>query len=286
MDKIIDFFKNPQIIQTVLTIGVGYIVRTIILKLIHKNIKDTKLYHKVKRIISYTYFTVIFIILFTIWTETSSISTYLGLASAGLAIALKDLLINIAAWLFIMIRKPFVVGDRIEIKEQAGDVIDQRLFQFTVMEIGNWVSNDQSTGRLVHLPNSVVFTDPLANFTSGFDYIWSEVDVLLTFESDFKKAKKLFLDIAHKHGVTDEKQIQEKFKAASKKYMIFYKHLTPIVYTDVKDSGIMLSIRYLCNPYNRRNSIDKIWEDILDLTEAHKDIVLAYNTVRMIRNFD
>jgi len=218
-----------------------------------------------------------------IWTQTESMSTYLGLASAGIAIALKDLIINIAAWLFIMIKKPFVVGDRIEINNQSGDVIDQRLFQFTIMEIGNWVSNDQSTGRMIHMPNSIVFSHPLANFTSGFRYIWNEVHVLLTFESDYKKAKVLFQSIVEKHALKQTDHIEQELKSASKQYLIFYNILTPIVYTDVKDNGVMLSIRHLCKPQDRRMVIEKIWEDVLAVVQTNEDIDLAYNTVRMVK---
>ena len=80
-----------------------------------------------------------------------SIATYLGLLSAGIAIALKDVVSNFAGWLFIISRRPFSVGDRIQIGNHAGDVIDTRFFQFTLMEIGNWVNADQSTGRIIHI---------------------------------------------------------------------------------------------------------------------------------------
>jgi len=286
MDIILDFFNEPgnrNLIMTVLTLLIGYILRGVLIRIIHKNMKDMKTFYKTKQIITYVYFAVIILLLIAIWTQANSISTYLGLASAGIAIALSDLLINIAAWLFIMFRKPFTVGDRIEINGTAGDVIDQRLFQFTVMEIGNWVEADQSTGRMVHVPNSSVFKHPLFNYNSGFQYIWNEVHVLLTFESDYKKAKVLFQEIAEKHSLQQTSKMEEELKEASKKYMIYYNKLTPIIYTDVKDSGILLSIRYLCAHQNRRNTTQAIWEDILSVTEVHDDVTLAYNTYRVVK---
>ena len=136
-----------------------------------------------------------------IWFEAvGSVATVLALISAGLAIALKDPLTDMAGWIFIVWRRPFSVGDRIEIGNVAGDVIDLRLFQFTVLEIGNWVAADQSTGRLVHIPNARVFTEPQANFTQGFAYIWNELPVLVTFESDWRKAKELLREIVSRHG--------------------------------------------------------------------------------------
>jgi small-conductance mechanosensitive channel len=76
-------------------------------------------------------------------------STFLGLVAAGIAVALKDPLTNLAGWLFILWRRPFTAGDRVQIGEHKGDVIDLRLFRFTLLEIGNWVHADQSTGRLL-----------------------------------------------------------------------------------------------------------------------------------------
>ena len=92
-----------------------------------------------------------------------SLGTFLGLLSAGLAIALKDVVASMAGWIFILWRRPFQLGDRIQIGDRAGDVVDLRLFQFTLLEIGNWVDADQSTGRSIHVPNGAVFTEPLFN---------------------------------------------------------------------------------------------------------------------------
>jgi len=286
MDTIINFLKDPSnanIIYTVLILIGGYILRALLIRIIHKNMKDIKLFHRIKKITTYIYFGIITLLLIGIWIKPGSMGTYLGLASAGLAIALKDLLINIAAWAFIMIKKPFVVGDRVEIGDKAGDVIDQRVFQFTVMEIGNWVNSDQSTGRMIHIPNQMVFSYPLFNYSSGFKYIWNEVHVTLTFESDYKKAKALFLVIAEKYALHLTDSIEKELKEASKRYMVFYKNLTPIVYTEVKDSGVVLSIRYLCEPHGRRTTNEQIWEDVLTCVQENEDIELAYNTFRMVQ---
>ncbi|MCH4887644.1 mechanosensitive ion channel family protein [Acidaminobacter sp. JC074] len=275
-------YISMNIVYTALAIIIVYILRSLILRIIHRNMKDLKLYYKTRRTINYIYFGVVLLLLISIWSETSSMSTYLGLASAGIAIALSDLLVNIAAFVFMIFKKPFSVGDRIEINGHAGDVIDQRLFQFTVMEIGNWVSNDQSTGRMIHIPNRLIFNHPLFNYNAGFKFIWHEVHVMLTFESNHNKAKEMFLNIAGKYTVQKTDTLEKELKEASRKYLIYYNNLTPIVYTDVKDSGIVLSIRYLCEPQKRRTTHEKVWEDILDITNREEDINLAYNTMRFV----
>ena len=82
-------------------------------------------------------------------------------------------------------------------KAQPARLIDLRIFQFTLMEIGNWVDADQSTGRIVHVPNGSVFVTPLANYAKGFQYIWNEIPVLVTFESDWRRAKEILEGIAN-----------------------------------------------------------------------------------------
>ncbi|HEX9250738.1 MAG TPA: mechanosensitive ion channel domain-containing protein [Ignavibacteriaceae bacterium] len=210
--------------------------------------------------------------------------TFLGLLSAGVAIALKDPLVNMVSWAFILIRQPFKVGDRIQIGEVAGDVIDIRLFQFSIMEIGNWVDAEQSTGRIIHIPNGIVFTVPQANYTAEFQYIWNEIPVLVTFESDWKKAKQILTDIINKQGVLFSEGAERQLIEASKKFLIFYSKLTPIVYTLVKDSGVMLTMRYMCNPRERRMTEEKIWEDVLNKFAECDDIDLAYPTQRFYNN--
>jgi small-conductance mechanosensitive channel len=219
------------------------------------------------------------------WFEGfQSLSTFLGLLSAGVAIALKDPLVNLAGWAFIIWRKPFGVGDRIQLGDYQGDVIDQRLFAFTLMEIGNWVDAEQSTGRVIHVPNGKVFNEGLANYSRGFQYIWDEIPVLVTFESNWRKAKQILLEIGRKHGESLSESAEERIRRAARKFMIFYTKLTPTVYTCVKDCGVMLTIRYLCEPRQRRTNQQAIWEDILDAFEKCNDIDFAYPTQRFYNN--
>lgn len=247
--------------------------------------REVKVQYRIRKFVTYTTWSVAFLVVGRIWfTGFQALSTYLGLLSAGLAIALQSPLVNLAGWAFILWRKPFTVGDRVQIGDSRGDVIDQRIFMFSLLEIGNWVDADQSTGRVIHVPNGKVFTEVLANYGQGFHYIWNELPVLVTFESDWKKAKQLLLEIAHDHGEAIGAAAQDKLRDAAKKFMIFYNNLTPTVYTSVKDCGVMLTIRYLTDPRKRRGSEQELWEAILDAFSHHADIDFAYPTQRFYAN--
>ena len=271
-----------NLLYTAIAFAMLLLLRFVSIRVLLRNVEDARDRYYWTRAIRYTYGAIFLIAIIAIWlTEIRSIATFLGLVSAGLTIALKDLIVNAAGWLFILIRKPFSIGDRVSIGEHHGDVIDVRIFQFTINEIGNWVDADQSTGRIIHVPNGKVFLEPQANYTQGFSHIWNEIGVLITFESDWEKAKSKLGEIVNVHGASFTKSAEQRLREASKKYMILYNKLTPIVYTSVKDSGVMLTMRYLITPRRRRSSEQAIWEDVLKLVAANKDINLAYPTQRI-----
>ncbi|MEA2095153.1 MAG: mechanosensitive ion channel [Candidatus Cloacimonadota bacterium] len=274
-----------KLLESVILIIIIWLIKILIIKLINKNISEVKTQYHWRKLINSTFFIIILILVGRIWFKgTQSLVTYLGLVSAGVAIALKDVLANLAGWLYIISRRPFNVGDRVQIGEFAGDVIDQSFFEFTLLEIGNWVHADQSTGRLVHIPNGKIFSQDLANYDKGFKYLWNEIGVVVTFESDWQKAKNILLSIANTKGENISKKVENQIKRAAKKYMIYYKKLTPIVYTSVVDHGVKLTIRHLCETRKRRGYTEAIWEDILLEFAKNKNIELAYPTTRFFNN--
>ncbi len=273
-----------RIIFSVIILLVLWIFSSLIRRVIESKIKDVKNRYQWRKVINYITYILMFIFIGRIWLEgVHSLATFLGLVSAGIAIALKDVLTNLAGWIFIISRRPFEVGDRVEIDGSKGDVIDQRIYAFSILEIGNWVSGDRSTGRIIHIPNGKIFNKALANYDKGFKYIWNEIPILVTFESDWKKAKKVLLDIANQHSDVTSKNVERQIKRAARKFMIYYRNLTPIVYTDIKDSGILLTIRYLCETRKKRGSREKIQEAILDEFDKHNDIKFAYPTTRFYK---
>ncbi len=272
-----------KLVWSVIVIFIIFIGARVLNNLVYKRISDNKRYYPIKQKVNLIAGIIISLLLIFIWLDSmSNLTTYIGLLSAGIAIALKEIFTNIAGWLFIEARKPFEVGHRVLIGEQKGDVIDKRLFQFTLMEVSSYADGEQSTGRIIDIPNSFVFTHPTINYTKGFEYIWNEVKILLTFESNWKEAKEILLFIANRDTDITTERVGRQIRDASKRYMIHYNKLTPIVYTDIKESGIQLTIRYLCEPKRRRTTSNKIWEDVLEMIEEHQDINLAYPTKRVV----
>lgn len=266
------------ILWTVIALVAVLVLRHVFRRVIAANVEDA---YRANKVVNYVA-TFIFLITATfIWVDAfDQLGTYLGLVSAGIAIALADLLKNMAGWAYILTRRPLNVGDRIEVNKVKGDVVDVRLFRFSLMEVEGWVGAEQSTGRLVHVPNGVVFTTEVANYTEGFGYIWHEIPVLVTFESDWKLAEQVMLEILESEAPDIEGPAGATIRATARRYSIRVGTLTPTVYLTVKESGVQLTARFLVEARTRRGREDRIWRSILEAFAEQPTIDLAYPTVR------
>ena len=286
MDQIAESLNisRPALENIVLSVGVIVglvIIRLVVLRWIRTQTDDPEAQFRAKKITSTVATFIGLVTLAFIWIDAfNSLATYLGLLSAGVAVALGDLLKNMAGYAYIMTRHPCRIGDRVEIRGIKGDVIDIRMFRFTLMEVGNWVDADQSTGRLVHVPNGAVFVDALINYTEGFSHIWDEIPVQITFESDWSKAEEMMRDVIDEHAPDVESSARNRIRETAKEYQIKIGKLTPIVYLSVGESGVILTARYLVEARRRRTVNSEMWRGILEAFSAETSVDFAYPTVR------
>src|SRR5438046_5703146 len=211
---------SPQL-QTRLLVTVGTIVglwllRHFVLGFVYRRVQDPWGRYRWRKGVTYALVAVGVVLVGEAWfVGTAALRTYLVLVSAGLAIALKEPVSTLAGWAFIIWRRPFEVGDRIQIGLHAGDVIDLGLFQFTLNEIGAWVQADQSSGRIIQVTNGKIFTDPVANYNKGFRYIWNEVPVWVPTARDGRNGQRILGKIAVKHAEHLTAQAEQALLSAS-----------------------------------------------------------------------
>jgi small-conductance mechanosensitive channel len=288
IDRIADALNLTPVQSQLLLSGVWLLsltlIRWIVLAVVHRRIDDPGIWYRTQKLLSYTITFIGLVVLASIWIEGSGIATYVGLITAGLAIALSDVLKNLAGWLFIVLRRPFRLGERIEIGEHKGDVIDIRAFRFTLFEIaGERVDAEQPTGRLLHVPNGLVFTQPLANFTEGFQYVWHEIPVLVTFESDWEAAEQIMVDLLDELSPDEsETRAMDELRETMIEYRIGDMPIEPKVYVTVRDSGVLLTGRLLAEAHSLRQVEENVWRALLKAFAARDDIDLAYPTERRV----
>lgn len=258
---------------TIVTIIIINIFKEICFKIYLNGNKSEKDKYTYKRKIQLISTTLIFITTLIIWEAyIKNFMTLISFISAGTAIALRDVISNFFAGIYIRINKPFVLEDRIEVNGIKGDVVNINASNFDILEINERVNNEQSTGRIIHVPNSIVFTQPVKNYVTGFKYIWDEITVKVGLDTEVSSAKDLMYEIVTKNIIIQETpdKMQSQLRDASLDYRIYFNNLEPIIYTSVIDDHIELYIRYLVHPKKVRTVQDSIWLDIIDAHQNDK----------------
>ena len=173
----IDEMYISLILKTIIIVFLILILGKIGIKIIKKTKDSKKEYNytkKYKLIIKI----IIIVVIMVIWGKyVKNILTLISLVSAAFTIAIRDLIFNFFCGLYIKIVKPFQVEDRIEINEYKGDVVNINSMNFEILEVSNSDKTGQSTGIIIHLPNSIIFSYPLKNYNKAFKYIWDEITI-------------------------------------------------------------------------------------------------------------
>ncbi|HEX8789877.1 MAG TPA: mechanosensitive ion channel domain-containing protein [Polyangiaceae bacterium] len=259
-------------------------LQAVVRRVLARTVDDGSTRLQANKAVGYGLWLLAIVVLVKTWLpgDGSGMATYLGLLSAGVAIALQAPVTNLVAWIYIVLRRPFGIGSRIQIGRLTGDVVDIRPFRFLVLEVGNWVRDEQSTGRVVRVPNSFVFSSTIANYDDAFGYVWNEIEVIVTAESNWRSAKTALEKILLEHAEKLAPDVTTRIRLASESMHIRLGKLTPVVWTSMVDSGVCLTMRYLCKPRERRSSQSVMLESVLDVVGAMPDVDLAYPTVRVL----
>jgi small-conductance mechanosensitive channel len=273
-----------QIITLLLLLVV--LIKVLLFSFFDRFVKDPHQLHLCKqRTNSVTIFLVISLFLATFFTDgREAFFKYVSIMSAGLAIALHDSISNFSGWLFIGYKKPFAIGDRIAVGEALGDVIQINFLFTTVLEVGNnRLSAEQSTGRIIHIPNALVLRKEVTNYNQGFNYIWDEMEIVVTFESDWQKAKQILSEVANSVVGHFTELAKQESRKAERIFEIRSGKLTPIVYVKVLSQGVGLTMRFIVAPRQSRTMESRMWETILLRFNAEANIQFAYPTTRFYR---
>ena len=251
-----------------------------------KYITDNDRFYMANKIINFGNFILIMIILLFNYIENVSyLVTVLGFASAGIAIAMKDWFMSMLGWLVIVFGGSIHVGDRIRVDMEGmkyvGDVMDISLLRMTLLEditLSTYKVNRRA-GRIIFVPNNYVFTRMIANYShDSLKTVWDGIDVMITFDSNHKKAMHLAKEVARKYskGYTDitRKQLNK----LRHKYSLKNTNVEPRIYSFIEPIGLNISVWYLTNAYATLTLRSTISGDIIDAFNAEDDITIAYPT--------
>ena len=239
-------------------------------------VSDKKKYFRNRKIkISLTI--ICWLVVILIWKEQiKSLITLISFVSAAVTIALREIIFNFFAGLYINAKKVFEIEDRIEIKGIKGDVITMHSLGFEMLEIADGNEYEQSTGKIVHIPNSDVFSEPTKNFTKAFKYIWDEIIINIELDSDVEETKSYIYNILKNIEILKEipEKMENQVDDVTVQYRIYYNKLEPIIYTRINESHIELSLRYLVHPKKIRIVQNEIYLKVLE--EYNKGNIKLY----------
>jgi len=266
---ILNFIKeNTLIFRTIVVVVIFIILFNLILGFIRKKllkrakkkkqISNIKIFSKLLQII-FT-FLVLLIAFFSYIGSWTGLGVVAGLLTAGLGFALQKPITGIAAWIMVILKRPFDVGDRISIGDVKGEVYDITLTHIYIDEIGGEIKSDQRSGRNIMIPNHLLFEHNIVNYTLTNDYVLGEVVVDVTYESNLNKA----IEIAEKSILRFAKEFSNE---NDRKYSIRVK---------MAESSMILMIRFFAPIKIMQETSSNITKEIYDEIKKEKDVEIAY----------
>ncbi|MDG6223188.1 MAG: mechanosensitive ion channel [Candidatus Bathyarchaeota archaeon] len=266
-----------------LALTVIYFIFKIFLEsMVSNKIKDPKTRYSLKKILSIFDIATFLIVVMGIWVENlQDILIAYGLIGAAVAFALQDLIKNLMGGIVIFLNGIYRVGDRIEINQKYGDVIDVNLFYTTLLEMKDWVPADQATGRLTSVPNGYVLNNVIHNYTRDFGFIWDEIAIPITYDSDWNEATNKILEIVERETKVSAAQAEKDIAKTGEKYYLTKRSVDPTVFLTLTDNWINFNIRYVTEIRERRLLHDKLSRMILDEIQKSKNIKIASTTLNI-----
>lgn len=233
--------------------------------------------HDVRNILRLTFGTLTVITVFGIITRNwVSVLFSLGVLGFAITFALQQPLFSLIGWLYIMIKRPYQVGDRIAIEDIRGDVVSIDFFVTEIWEIdGDLVSANQPSGRIVTVPNSTVLSSHVVNFFGeGVQHVWNELSIQVAYETDLDFTRDLMIEAASEYlGDEMAEQIKEYRQRLQETPVELDVTETPTVNIVQQESWVELRLRYIVHPRRGTRVRNALYENILTKLNAHPERV-------------
>lgn len=286
-EQIQKFLFNPTVgkIATII-IGVAFI--WILIKLIQRNlfskIQDNDNRYKAKKFVSFIGYFLTLVLLTVVFSDKlGGLTMALGVAGAGIAFALQEVIASFAGWLAIMFGGFYKTGDRVQVGGIKGDVMDIGVLRTTIMETGQWVDGDLYNGRIVLIANSFVFKEPVFNYSGNFPFLWDEIKIPIQYGSNYDKTKEILLEIGNNVAGDLTQQSKEKWTELQNKFRLEDAQTEPLVSLIANDNWVEFTLRYVVSYKKRRATKTELFTQILKSIEATKgEIKFASATFHLV----
>ncbi|PAF42119.1 mechanosensitive ion channel domain-containing protein [Helicobacter sp. 11S02596-1] len=259
---------------------------------VRRYIHDNERAYTASKIINFFNISIIVLILLFAYLENVTyLVAVLGFASAGLAIAMKDLFMSVLGWLAIIIGGSVHVGDRIRVAKEGnvyvGDVLDISMLRITMYEDVTLTTYQENrrAGRIVFIPNNYIFTTMISNYThGGMKTVWDGIDFTITFDSNYKKALQIASDAATKYSKGYTEITRKQLNKMRDKYSLRNNNVEPKTFSMIENNGIKISVWYQTNAYATLTLRSTISTEIIENILKEPDIFIAYATTKLVKD--
>ena len=270
-EQIKSFLFNPTV-GKIATIFIGVAVIWIIIKVIQRNlfsiIKDNDNRYRAKKFSGFIGFSLTLVLITVVFSDKlGGLTVALGVAGAGIAFALQEVIASFAGWLAIILGGFYKTGDRVQLGGIKGDVMDIGVLRTTIMETGQWVDGDLYNGRIVMIANSFVFKEPVFNYSGDFPFLWDEIKIPIQYGSNYEKTRDILLKAGNEIAGELTNQSKEKWAELQNKYRLEDAQTEPMVSLIANDNWVEFTLRFVVDYKKRRMTKTELFTRILKEVE-------------------
>jgi small-conductance mechanosensitive channel len=266
-----NWFSNPligKVLAAAGTVGIVALLVGLLQRITGRRIQDRYTRYHTRKLITFAGYLIGILALGGIFIEKmSSVTVALGVAGAGIAFALQEVITSIAGWFAISFAQFYKIGHRVQLGGIKGDVIDVSFLRTTLMEMGDWVNGDLYNGRVVRVANSFVFKEPVFNYSGDFPFLWDEINLPIRYGSDRGLTVKILLDTAEEVAGEYTRFASQAWQSLVKKFAIEDARVEPLVSLVLDENWMTYTLRYVVDFKRRRSTKDALFNRILEEIE-------------------
>jgi small-conductance mechanosensitive channel len=289
MEKFVkQWLLEPLVIKIIIAI-LGIVAIRIVMGTLRRSlpsyVTDAQAKYRVRKLITYGSYILIALLLAIVFRDKlGGLTVVLGLAGAGVALALQDVIVSLAGGVAIATGDFYTTGDRVKIGGIIGDVIDIGVLRTTLMECGEWLQADLPTGRLVKVSNGLIFREPVFNYSVDFPFLWDEITIPIKFGSDYRLARDIFTRTLTEMVGDYAEYAKRVWKEIVKKYFIEEAMIDPVVTLSFTDNWIELTGRFITDYRARRHTKDRIFSHLLEeIDKTQGRVGIATATLELVK---
>ena len=269
-----------KIVAAVISLAVLYVLVRIAQRSVSSYVSETAIRYRIRKFLAFLGYFLGLVILGTVFSERlSGLTVAFGVAGAGIAFALQEVIASVAGWVAITFGQFYSPGDRVQLGGIKGDVIDIGILRTTLMECGQWVNGDLYNGRIVRVANSFIFKEPVFNYSADFPFLWDEIILPVRYGSDWEFTRQVFTRVVDEICGEYAVQSREAWKKAVMKYQLEDARIEPMITLAANDNWIEFTARYIVDYRKRRFVKDRLFTRILEeVDKSNNRIRLASAT--------